>query len=75
MSGASLRPRKRNCAGTVAAMGEGVGMGVGVGVGVGVGEIVGEGVGEGLTTSRRGEISQPAIASSMMKSATTIHFL
>ena len=59
ISGISERPRKRNCAGIMAA--------AGVGVGVGVGEMVGVGVGEGLSfTIRRGEITQPA----MIKSST-----
>jgi hypothetical protein len=39
-----------------------VAIGVGVGVGVGVGETVGVGVGEGWLTTRRGEITQPAIS-------------
>jgi hypothetical protein len=60
ISGASAWPRKKNWAETVVA--------IGVGVGVGVGEIVGVGVGEGPPmTTRRGEITHPAMIKKNMK--------
>src|SRR5579859_195416 len=63
--GALESPRKRNCKGTVAPIG------VGVGVGVGVGETVGVGVGDGFSfTTRRGEITQPAMSRNNRRSTT-----